>query len=46
MFKSFFYRSNSKVDGIKENAADNWLSSLTSKIADVTETNATQGFQG
>lgn len=40
-------RSNSKVDGCKENAAENWLASLTSKIADVPDnSSALHGFKG
>ena len=41
-----YLRSNSKVDGMKENAAENWLASLTSKIVSVPDNESIQGFTG
>jgi len=38
-------RSNSKAEMSKENPADNWLASLTSKISDVGDNNNTFGFE-
>ena len=35
------------MDGCRENAAENWLASLTSKIADVPDnSSALHGFKG
>ncbi len=42
----YLFRSNSKVDGMKENAAENWLASLTSKIVSVPDNESIQGFTG
>ena len=43
---NLIFRSNSKTENIRDNPADNWLASLTSKISDIEDNNASYGFQG